>query len=195
MRRASIRILSLAHSYYPTILEPALLTMGKPEQHEDGTPFSQDDFKAEEKLVRPYACEIANKMDPEVWVHHYDLENKRVAPESVPIVNFGRPSQDLLGAPSTVPNSSTPAAPGTGAEPTLKTPAAPTPSRVASGGSQIQEELSKHMRNPKGTGVQKKKLATKSPGKSTSTSAAQAKDMSPIKDSTAPVKDSSLDDF
>ena len=68
MRRASIRILALAHSYYPTVLEPALLTMGKPEQHEDGTPFSQDDFKAEEKLVRPYACEIANKMDPEVWV-------------------------------------------------------------------------------------------------------------------------------
>ena len=119
-----------------------MLTMGKPEQHEDGTPFSQDDFKAEEKLVRPYACEIANKMDPEVWVHHYDLENKRVAPETPPIINFGRPSQDMAGAPSTAPSSSTPAAPGTGnpagAEPTLKTPAAPTPSRVATGGSQAQ---------------------------------------------------------
>ena len=58
-------------------------------------------FKAEEKLVRPYACEIANKMDPEVWVHHYDLENNRVAPETPPIINFGRPSQDMTGAPST----------------------------------------------------------------------------------------------
>ena len=201
MRRSAIRILALAHSYYPTVLEPAMLTLGKPEQHENGTPFSQDDFKAEEKLVRPYACEIANKMDPEVWVHHYDLENKRVAPETVPIINFGRPSQDMAGAPSTVPSSSTPAAPGTGAEPTLRTPTTPTPSRVATGGSQVQEELSKHMRNPRGTGLQTKKLATKSPAKSTSTSAAQAKDKSPAKDSTAPVKDSapvkgdSLDDF
>ena len=140
-------------------------------------------------------------MDPEVWVHHYDLENKRVAPETVPIVNFGRPSQDLLGASSTVPCSSTPAAPKTGAGPTLKTPAAPTPSRVASGSSQLQEELSKHMRSPRGTGLQTNKLATKSPAKSTSTSAAQAKDKSPAKDSAAPVKDStpvkdnSLDGF
>ena len=62
MRRSAIRILALAHSYYPTVLEPAMLLMGKAEQHEDGTPFSQDDFKAEEKLVRPYACEIANKI-------------------------------------------------------------------------------------------------------------------------------------
>ena len=86
LRRASIRILTLAHSYYPTVLEPALLTMGKPEQHEDGKPFTQDDFKAEEKLVRPYAGEISNKMDPEGWVHHYDLENKRVAPDRKSVV-------------------------------------------------------------------------------------------------------------
>ena len=103
----------------------------------------------------PYACEIANKMDPEVWVHHYDLENKRVTPGVPPIINFGRPSQDMAGAPSTAPSSSTPTAPGTGnpagAEPTLKNPAAPTPSRVATGGSQAQEELTKHMRNPRGT--------------------------------------------
>ena len=154
--------------------------------------------------MRPYACEIANKMDPEVWVHHYDLENNRVAPETPPVINFGRPSQDMAGAPSTMPSSSTPAAPVTGnpagAEPTLKTPAAPTPSRVTTGGSQVQEELTKHMRNPRGTGFQTKKVATKSPAKSTSTSAAQAKDKSPAKDSSAPakksspVKDNSLDD-
>ena len=113
MRRSAIRILALAHSYYPTVLEPALLTMGKPEQHEDGRPFTQDEFKDEERLVRPYACEIANKMDPEVWVHHYDLENKRAAPETPPIINFGRPSLDMAGAPSTAPSSSTPVASGT----------------------------------------------------------------------------------
>ena len=84
--------------------------MGKPGQHEDGTPFTQDDFKAEEKLVRPYACEIANKMDPEVLVHHYDLENKRVAPETPAIVNFGRPSQAMAGDSSSAgSSSSTPA--------------------------------------------------------------------------------------
>ena len=204
LRRASIRILALAHSYYPTVLEPALLTMGKPEQHEDGTPFTQDDFKAEEKLVRPYACEIANKMGPEVWVHHYDLENKRVAPETPPTINFGRPSQDIAGAPSAAPNSSTPAAPVTGnpagAEPTLKTPDAPTPSRVMTGGSQPQEELAKHMRSPRGTGFQTKKVATKTPVKPASASIAQTKDKSPAKDSSAPAKkstpakDISLDD-
>ena len=143
------------------------------------SPFSQEDFKSEEKLVRPYACEIANKMDPEVWVHHYDLENKRVTPGVPPIVNFGPPSQDMAGAPSNLPSSSTPAAPGTGAEPTLKTPAAPTPSKVATGASRAQEELTKHMMKPKGTGFQTKKVATKSPAKSTSTSTAQAKDKSP----------------
>ena len=38
------------------------------------------------------------------------------------------------------------------------------------------------MRNPRGTGFQTKKVATKSPAKSTSTSsAAQAKDKSPVK--------------
>ena len=139
--------------------------------------------------------------DPEVWVHHYDLENKRVAPETVPIINFGRPSQDMAGAPSTVPSSSTPAAPGTGAEPTLKTPAAPTPSRVMTGGSQPQEELAKHMRSPRGTGFQTKKVSTKPSTKSASTAAAQVKDKSPAKqDSSAPAekstpaKDNSLDD-
>ena len=144
-------------------------------------------------------------MDPEVWVHHYDLENNRVAPENPPIVNFGRPSQDLTGAPSTAPSSSTPAAPGTGnptgVELTLKTPAAPTPSRIITGGQQAHEELTKHMRNPRGTGFQTKTVATRSPAKSTSTSAAQAKDKSPAKDSSAPAKKSTpaeshpLDDY
>ena len=93
--------------------------------------------------MRPYACEIANKMDPEIWVHHYDLENNRVAPETPPVINFGRPSQDMAGAPSTMPSSSTLAAPVTGnpagAEPTLKTPAAPTPSRISAGDRKPQE--------------------------------------------------------
>ena len=93
----------------------------------------------------PYACEIPNKMDPEVWVHHYDLENKRVAPETPAIVNFGRPSQEMTGGSSSAgPSSSTPAAPilgnPAGAEPVLKTPVAPTPSRASTGGPQLQDE-------------------------------------------------------
>ena len=57
------------------------------------------------------------------------------------------------------------------------------------------------MRNPRGTGFQTKKVATKSPAKSASTVAAQVKDKSPAKDSSAPAKkstpakDNSLDDF
>ena len=86
--------------------------------------------------------------------------------------------------------------------PTLKTPAAPTPSRVITGGSQAHEELTKHMRNPRGTGFQTKKVATKSPAKSTSTAAAQVKDKSPAKQgSSAPAEKSTpeeshpLDDY
>ena len=184
-----------------------MLTMGKPEQHEDGKPLTQDDFKAKEKLVRPYACEIANKMDPEVWVHHYDLENKRVAPETPEIVKFGRPSQDLAGAPSssTAPSSSSPAAPvlgkPTGAEPVLKTPAAPTPSRAISGDAQRQEELAKHMKSPRGTGFQTKRVVTKPPVKPAPASAVQTKDKSPVnKDSpilaekSTPLEDNPLND-
>ena len=155
--------------------------------------------------MRPYVCEIANKMDPEVWVHHYDLENKRVAPETPPIVNFGRPSQDIAGVPSAAPSSSTPAAPVTGnpagAEPTLKTPAAPTPSRAMTGEPKPQgEEQAQHAKSPQAAGFHMKKVATKTPVKPTRASTAQAKDKSPAKDSSAPakkstpVKDNSLDD-
>ena len=111
------------------------------------------------------------------------------------------------GAPSsTAPSSSTPAAPvidnPTGAEPTLKTPAAPTPSRAATGDSQAQEELAKHMRSPRGTGFQIKKVATRPPVKPASATADQAKDKSPAKQgSSAPAEKSTpegshpLDDY
>ena len=66
LRRASIRILALAHSYYPTVLEPALLTMGKPEQHEDGTPFTQDDFKARRSWCAPMLVRL-----PTRWTLRY----------------------------------------------------------------------------------------------------------------------------
>ena len=88
------------------------------------------------------------------------------------------------------------------AEPSLKTPAAPTPSRVTAGDSQPQEELAKHTRSPRSTGFQTKKVSTKTPVRPASTSAAQVKDKSPAKqDSSAPAeksthaKDDSLDDF
>ena len=170
--------------------------------------------------MRPYAYEIANKMDPEVWVHHYDLENKRVAPENPEIVNFGRPSQDPAGVFSSYagPSSSLLAAPVQSAEPTLKTPAAPTPSRAVSGDAQKQAELATHMKSPKGTGFQTKRVATKPPLKPAPPSAAQAQGKSPVKKGSstpavqtkdkspakkdsptlakesAPVKDNSLDD-
>ena len=100
-----------------------------------------------------------------------------------PNLNFGRPSQDPAGVPSssTGPSSSSPAAPVPSAEPTLKTPAAPTPSRAISGDAQKQAELAKHMKSPKGTGFQTKRVATKPPLKPAPPSAAQAKDKSPTK--------------
>ena len=44
------------------MVEPDLLTLGMPAEHEDGSPFSKEDFKAREIEVRPFACEIATKM-------------------------------------------------------------------------------------------------------------------------------------
>ena len=90
-----------------------------------------------------------------------------------------------------------------GAEPTLKTPAAPTPSRVTTGDAQPQEEdLAKYMRNPRGTGFQTKKVATKTPVKPTRASTSLAKDKSPAKkdsstvaEKSTPEKDHPLDDF
>ena len=137
-----------------------------------------------------------------------DLENKRVAPETPEIINFGRPSQDLAGAPpSTAPSSSTPVAPvlgnPTAAEPVLKTPAAPTPSRVTAGDSQPQEEeQAQHAKGRQPAGFHMKKVATKIPVKPTRASTSLAKDKSPAKkDSSAvtgkptPEKDHPLDDF
>ena len=61
LRRASIRILALAHIYYPNVVEPAMLTMGKPEQHEDGKPFTRDDFKVDGRIMGGNAA-IAQKL-------------------------------------------------------------------------------------------------------------------------------------
>ena len=105
------------------------------------------------------------------------------------------------------PSSSTPTVPAldnpAGAEQVLKTPAARTPSRATTGDSQPQEEeLAKHMKSPRRTGFQTKKVATRPPVKPTRSSTTQEKDKSPVKkDSPAsakkstPEKNHSLDDF
>ena len=89
-----------------------------------------------------------------------------------------------------------------GAEPVLKTPAAPTPSRATTGDSKPQEELAKHIKSPRGTGFQTKKVATKSLVKSARASTAQVKDKSPAKkdsstlaEKSTPEEDHPLDDF
>ena len=147
-------------------------------------------------------------MDPEVWVHQYDLENKRVAPETPEVINFGRPSQAMAGGSSSAgPSSSTPTAPvlsnPAGAEPVLRTPAAPTPSRATTGDSQLLEEKrTQFSKSPRAAGLHVKKVATKPAVKQASASSAQAKDKSPApKDSSIPAekstpeKDHPLDDY
>ena len=78
----------------------------------------------------------------------------------------------------------------------------PTPSRGMTGDSQPQEELAKHMKRPRGTGFQTKKVATKTPVRPASASAAQAKDKSSAKkdssvlaEKSTPEKDHPLDEF
>ena len=100
------------------------------------------------------------------------------------------------------PGSSSPATPVTGAEPSLKTPAAPTPSRAISNDAQRQEELTKHMKSPRGTGFQTKRVATKPPVKPAPASTVQTKDKSPAKkdfpipaEKSTPLEDNPLNDF
>ena len=102
------------------MVKPALLSLGKPAEHEDGSPFTMEEFKAEEVAVRPFACDIAAKMHPDVFVCHYDANNKRTAPVTPTAVDFGRPSQGNAGA-------------STSTAPSLSTPAAPTPARIHAG--------------------------------------------------------------
>ena len=137
LRRAAIRVLALARSYYPKVVEPALLTLGMPAEHEDGSPFSKEDFKAREIEVRPFAREIAAKMDPELWTHHYDAKNKRAVDVTPQAIDFGRPSKVNAGA-------------STSARPSLSTASAPTPARVRpedDGKSQPQEEASQRAKD------------------------------------------------
>ena len=76
------------------------------------------------------------------------------------------------------------------------------PSRATTGDSQAQKELTKHMRSPRRTGFQTKKVATKPPVKPASATAAPAKDKSPAKKD-SPIlarkstleKDHPLDDY
>ena len=91
-RHAALRILALTCSYYPKVVEPELLTLGKPERHEDGSTFSNDDFKALEISVRNVACKIVEKMDPEIWTHHYNMQNEKSPVVTPDAVDFGRPS-------------------------------------------------------------------------------------------------------
>ena len=122
--------------------------------------------------------------------------------------DLGRPSQDSAGAPSSAaPSSSAPAAAilsnPSAAERVLKTPAAPTPSRATTGGSQLQEEeQAQHAKGPRATGFHMKKVTTKTPVKPTRASTSLAKDKSPAKkdssivaEKSTPEKDHPLDDF
>ena len=100
-------VLPMVSSYPSSCSGPELLSkrrgagsanLGEAEGHEDGSPFTKEDFKAQEVAVRPFACEIAAKMHPDLWTYHYDADNQRAATVTPPAVDFGRPSQASAGA-------------------------------------------------------------------------------------------------
>ena len=127
-RRAAVRVLALERAYYPTTVEPALLTLGKPEQHENGSPFTKDDFENLQKSLRPFACQIVDNMDSEIWTHRYDSNNKKIVMATPPVVEFGRPSLLVAGA-------------STSTGPVLSTPAAPVPARARPEGAVDSQNL------------------------------------------------------
>ena len=77
LRRVANRALALARSYYPKVPEPALLTLGKPERHEDGSPFMKADFKVLATEMRSFGCVITDKMDPKMWACHYEPDGQK----------------------------------------------------------------------------------------------------------------------
>ena len=114
MRRAAIRVLALAKSYYPATVQPALLSLGKPEEKDDGTPFTDCEFRQIEHDMRPFGSTLAAGIVDEKFCHYYNEKNERVSPPLPTAVDFGRPSRATSSAP------------------TSATPAAPVPSRVVS---------------------------------------------------------------
>ena len=116
-RRAAVRVLALARAYYPTTVEPALLTLGKPEQHENGSPFTKEDFESLQRSLRPFSFQIVDNMDSEMWTHRYESNNQKIVMVTPPVVEFGRPSQLGVGA-------------STSTGPVLSTPVAPVPARA-----------------------------------------------------------------
>ena len=80
------------------IVDPVQLTLGKPEQHEDNSPFTKEDLESLQKSLRPFACQIVENMDSEVWTHRYDSNNKKIVMVTPSVVEFGHPSQLAVGA-------------------------------------------------------------------------------------------------
>ena len=115
-------------SYYPNVVETALLMLGKPAEHEDGSPFMKDELRARQVDMTLFACQIVVKMDPYMWTYHYDADNKRDATVTFLAVDFGRPSQLFAGGFNS-------------AGPTSSTPAAPIPSRVRLEDGDISQQL------------------------------------------------------
>ena len=166
----------MTRSYYPTVVEPALLSLGKPPEHEDGSPFTMEEFKAQEVAVRPFACDIDAKMHPDVFICHYDANNKRTAPVTPTAVDFGHPSQGNAGASTSI-------------APSLSTPATLTPARIRpgdDGNSQPQEDAAQVVKDSSIPGSSVQGAAASAP--TTSNAPAQGED--------APVeKDHPLYDF
>ena len=79
--------------------------------------LTKEEFDSLQKSLRPFACQIVEKMDSEIWTHRYDSNNKKIVMATPPVVDFGRPSQSSAGA-------------STSTGPVLTIPAAPTPARV-----------------------------------------------------------------
>ena len=69
-----------------------MLTLGKLEQHENGSPFTKEHFERLQKSLRPFACQIVDNMYSEMWTHRYDSNNQKIIMVTPPVVEFGRPS-------------------------------------------------------------------------------------------------------
>ena len=65
------------------------------QQHEHGSPSTKEEFDSLQKNLRPFACQIVDKMDSEVWTHRYDSNNNKIIMESPLVVDFVLPSQSV----------------------------------------------------------------------------------------------------
>ncbi|CAM0908140.1 unnamed protein product [Alopecurus aequalis] len=96
-RAGASRALSLVKAHHPN-LSIEVISAGKPEKHEDGRPFTAEDYSIVEKPLRGFATRLCSSVNVDKFFHPYQLDGTRTK------------ATPTLGA-TNAPSTSTPTVP------------------------------------------------------------------------------------